>query len=82
MAFSRNMGTVTEVSYRAMNTYLRNTGLFKMIVAVQLTSGNSLQNSGNNHHLTIPLEGGIIIIIIIIIAVTLYSVGSQFVSGI
>jgi len=29
-----------------------------MIVRVQLSSGNSAPNSGNNHHLTIPIEGG------------------------
>jgi len=29
-----------------------------MIVGVQLSSGNSAPNSGNNHHLTIPFEGG------------------------
>jgi len=29
-----------------------------MIVGVQLSSGNSAPNSGNNHHLTIPSEGG------------------------
>ena len=29
-----------------------------MIVGVQMPSGNSAQNSGNNHHLTIPFEGG------------------------
>ena len=40
-------------------TVCRNTGLFKMIVGVQLSSGNSAPNSGNNHHLTIPFEGGI-----------------------
>jgi len=34
------------------------TGLFKMIVRVQLSNGNSAPNSGTNHHLTIPLEGG------------------------
>jgi len=34
------------------------TGLFKMIVGVQLSSGNSAQNSGSNHHLTIAFEGG------------------------
>jgi len=34
------------------------TGLLKMIVGVQLTSGNSSPNSGNNHHLTIPFEVG------------------------
>jgi len=34
------------------------TGLFKMIVGVQLSSENSAPNSGNNHHLTIPFEGG------------------------
>jgi len=28
-----------------------------MIVGVQLSSGNSTPNSGNNHHLTIPIEG-------------------------
>ena len=39
-------------------TVCRNTGLFKMIVGVQLSSGNSAPNSGNNHHLTIPFEGG------------------------
>jgi len=33
------------------------TGLFKMIVGVQLSSGNSAPNSGNNHHLTISSEG-------------------------
>jgi len=36
----------------------KDTGLFKMIVGVQLSSGNSTPNSGNNHHLTIPFEGG------------------------
>jgi len=36
----------------------RNTGLFKMTVGVQLSNGNSAPNSGNNHHLTIPFEGG------------------------
>jgi len=25
---------------------------------LQLSSGNSAPNSGNNHHLTIPFEGG------------------------
>jgi len=34
------------------------TGLFKMIVVVQLSSGNSPPNLGNNHHMTIPFEGG------------------------
>jgi len=34
------------------------TGLFRMIVRAQLSSGNSAPNSGNNHHLTIPFEGG------------------------
>ena len=29
-----------------------------MTVAIQLSNGNSAPNSGNNHHLTIPLEGG------------------------
>ena len=29
-----------------------------MIVGVQLSSGNSAPNSGKNHHLTIPFEGG------------------------
>jgi len=38
--------------------FTNNTGLFKMIVGVQMSSGNSTQNSGNNHHLTIPFEGG------------------------
>jgi len=37
---------------------MQNTGLFKMIIGVQLSSGNSVPNSGNNHHLTIPFEGG------------------------
>ena len=32
--------------------------VFKMIVGVQLSSGNSAPNSGNNNHLTIPFEGG------------------------
>jgi len=35
-----------------------NTGLLKMIVGVQLSSGNPAPNSGNNHRLTIPFEGG------------------------
>jgi len=35
----------------------RNIGLFKMTVGVQLSSGNSAPNSGNNHRLTIPFEG-------------------------
>ena len=30
-----------------------------MIVGVQLFSGNSAPNSGNNHHLKIPFEGGV-----------------------
>jgi len=34
------------------------TGLFKMIVWVQLSSDNSALNSGNNRHLAIPFEGG------------------------
>jgi hypothetical protein len=34
------------------------TGLFKMIVGVQLSRGNSAPNSGNIHHLTIPFKGG------------------------
>ena len=34
------------------------TGLFKMIVGVQFSSGNSAPNSGNNHHPTIPFEDG------------------------
>jgi len=29
-----------------------------MIVGVKFSSGNSTPNSGNNHHLTIPFEGG------------------------
>ena len=29
-----------------------------MIVGVKLSSGNSAPISGNNHHLTIPFEGG------------------------
>ena len=29
-----------------------------MIVGVQLSSGNSAPHSGNNHHLTVPFEGG------------------------
>jgi len=29
-----------------------------MTVGVKLSSGNSAPNSGNNHHLTIPFEGG------------------------
>ena len=29
-----------------------------MTVGVQLSSGNSAPNSGNNHHLAIPFEGG------------------------
>ena len=35
-----------------------NIGLFKIIVGVLLSSSNSAPNSGNNHHLTIPFEGG------------------------
>jgi len=34
------------------------TGLFKMIDGMQLSSGNSAPNSGNNQQLTIPFEGG------------------------
>ena len=34
------------------------TGLFKIIVGVQLSSGSSAPNSGNNHNLTIPFQGG------------------------
>ena len=41
-----------------LNFIVLNTGLFKMIVGVQLSSGNSAPNSGNNHHLTITFEGG------------------------
>jgi len=29
-----------------------------MIFGVQLSNGNVTPNSGNNHHLTIPFEGG------------------------
>ena len=29
-----------------------------MIVGVQLSSGNTAPNSENNHHLTVPFEGG------------------------
>jgi len=36
------------------------TGLLKMIVGLQLSSGNSAPNSGNNHHLSIPFEGGML----------------------
>ena len=32
--------------------------LLKMIVELQLSSGNSAQNSGNNHNLTTPNESG------------------------
>ena len=42
-----NINTVLSPSY---------TGLFKMIIAVQLSSGNSAPNSGNNRHLTIPFR--------------------------
>jgi len=38
----------------------KSTGLFKMVVGVQLSSGNSAPNSGNNHRLTIPFEGGML----------------------
>ena len=34
------------------------TGLFKMTVGVQLSSGNSAPHTGNDHHLTIPFEVG------------------------
>jgi hypothetical protein len=34
------------------------TWLFNMIFGVQFSSGNSAPNSGNNHTLTIPFEGG------------------------
>ena len=37
---------------------LKYTGLFKIIIGVQLSSGNSALNSGNNHHLPFPFEGG------------------------
>ena len=45
------------VTASSLRMYI-NTGLFKMIVGVQLFSGNSAPNSGNNHHLTISFEGG------------------------
>ena len=31
---------------------------FMKVGQLQLSSGNSAPNSGNNHHLTIPFEGG------------------------
>jgi len=31
---------------------------FHDVGQLQLSSGNSAPNSGNSHHLTIPLEGG------------------------
>jgi len=37
----------------------RYTGLFKVIVGVQMPSGNSAPNPGNNHNLAIPFEGGV-----------------------
>ena len=40
------------------SSHALNTGLFKIIVGVQLSSGNSATNLGNNRHLTIPFEGG------------------------
>ena len=50
-AFANSVWFRTE-----QHTYTNNTRLSKMIVAVQLSSGNSAPNSGNNHHLTIPFE--------------------------
>jgi len=50
---------ICSLSYaarKAHTPYYRR--LFKVIVGVQLCSGNSAPNSGNNHHLTIPFEGG------------------------
>ena len=35
-----------------------NTGLFKTIVGVQFSSGNSASNSRSDHHLTVPFEDG------------------------
>jgi len=46
------------VKRHVLTGFQPNTGLFKMIVGVQLSSGNSTNNSGNNHHLTIPFDGG------------------------
>ena len=31
---------------------------FMNVGQLQLSSGNSAPNSGNNHHLTVPFEGG------------------------
>jgi len=51
--------TVWNLFTYCASTYIAiYTGLFKMIVVVQLSSVNSAPNSGNNHHLTIPFEGG------------------------
>ena len=51
-----------ELGFEIWNTTRTNrciyTGLFKIIVGVQMSSGNSAPNSGKNHNLTIPFEGG------------------------
>jgi len=50
--------SVLDTLYSSILTQTRqNTGLFIMIVGVQLSSGKSAPNSGNNHHLTILFEG-------------------------
>jgi len=60
MGGDRSIFTFTKHQHNetADGHVLASTRLFKMIVGVQLSSGNSAPNSGNNHHLTIPSEGG------------------------
>ena len=47
---------VNTIKKKGRSSCVSYTGLFKMIVGVQLTSSNPVPNSGNNHHLTIPFE--------------------------
>jgi len=53
------LGLTQSYQNRIHKTLGEHTGLFKMTVGVQLSSGNSAPNLGNNHHLTIPFEGGV-----------------------
>jgi len=56
--FGFKLLSINNTTPRTLSTPVQNIGLFKMNVRVQLSSGNSTPNSGNNHHLTIPFEGG------------------------
>jgi len=57
--FNCNSSHLARLNVNCMvKKLISNTGLFKLIVGVQLSSGNSTPNSGINHHLTIPFEGG------------------------